>query len=85
MLPPPPDQVEALLEIVAASMEMLNGILNEGKIVAGGVPAGQKKHAFIVDAESNDKVTELVQSGGRASFPSKQLTQHLCFCADRTV
>lgn len=28
----------------------------------GGVPAGQKRHVFIVDAESNDEVTELVQS-----------------------
>jgi muconolactone delta-isomerase len=51
-----------LLETVSASVEMLNGLLADGKIVAGGVPAGQKRHVFIVDAESNDEVTELVQS-----------------------
>ena len=60
--PPPPDQMEALFDTVSASMEMLNGLLADGKIVAGGVPAGQKRHVFIVDAESNDEVTELVHS-----------------------
>ena len=60
--PPPPDQMEALLQTVGASMEMLDGLLGSGKIVAGGVPAGQKRHVFIVDAESNDEVTELVHS-----------------------
>lgn len=60
--PPPPDQMAGLLETVSATVEMLNGLLADGKIVAGGVPAGQKRHVFIVDAESNDEVTELVQS-----------------------
>ena len=60
--PPPPEQMEALLETVGASMEVLDGLLRDGKIVAGGVPAGQKRHVFIVDAESNDEVTELVHS-----------------------
>jgi muconolactone delta-isomerase len=59
--PPPPDQMAGLLETVSATLEMLNGLLADGKIVAGGVPAGQKRHVFIVDAESNDEVTELVQ------------------------
>ena len=60
--PPPPDQMGPLLETVAASMEKLSQLLNEGKIVAGGVPAGQKKHVFIVEAASNDEVTDLVHS-----------------------
>jgi muconolactone delta-isomerase len=60
--PPPPDQMAGLLETVSASLEMLNGLLADGKIVAGGVPAGQKRHVFIVDAGSNEEVTELVQS-----------------------
>lgn len=60
--PPPPDEREALFDTVSASVEMLNGLLADGKIVAGGVPAGQKRHVFIVDAESNDEVTEIVQS-----------------------
>ena len=60
--PPPPDQREALIESVTASLEILSRLLDEKKIVAGGVPAGQKKHVFIVEAESNDEVTELVQS-----------------------
>lgn len=60
--PPPPDQMAGLLETVSSSLEMLNGLLADGKIVAGGVPAGQKKHVFIVEAASNDEVTELVQN-----------------------
>ena len=58
--PPSPDQMGPLLETVSASMEMLNQLLGDGKIVAGGVPSGQKKHVFIVEAESNDEVTDIV-------------------------
>jgi muconolactone delta-isomerase len=60
--PPPPDQFGPLLEAVSASVEKLNQLLEDGKIIAGGVPAGQKRHVFIVEADSNDEVTELVQS-----------------------
>ena len=60
--PPPPDQMDDLFDTVAASVEMLSGLLASGKIVAGGVPAGQKRHVFIVDAESNDEVVELLHS-----------------------
>ena len=42
-------------------MEALNGMLAEGKIVAGGVLAGQKRHLFIVDEEWIDEVADLVQ------------------------
>lgn len=59
--PPPPEQKAGLLETVSATLEMLNGLLADGTITAGGVPAGQKRHVFIVDAASNDEVTELVQ------------------------
>ena len=60
--PPPPDQLGDLVDTVSASLEVLNGLLGGGKIVAGGVPAGQKKHVFIVEASSNDEVTEIVHS-----------------------
>ena len=60
--PPPPDQIDALFDMVGASVEALNKLVEEKKIVAGGVPAGQKRHVFIVEADSNDEVTELVQS-----------------------
>ena len=60
--PPAPDQMDSLMDTVAASTEMLSGLLASGKIVAGGVPGGQKRHVFIVDAESNDEVVELVHS-----------------------
>ena len=43
-------------------MEALVKLRDEGKILAEGVPAGDRAHVFIVDAASNDEVTELIQS-----------------------
>ncbi len=60
--PPSPDQMGPLLETVAASIEKLNQLLSEGKIVAGGVPAEQKKQVFIVEAGTNEEVVDLVHS-----------------------
>jgi len=59
---PSPDQMGPLIERVASSLEKLNQLLRDGKIVAGGIPAGQKKLVFIVEADSNDEVTDLVHS-----------------------
>ena len=56
--PPPPEELPNLTGTVIASLEALMG---DKRVVAGGVPAGQKKHVFIVEAASNDEVTELVQ------------------------
>ena len=58
--PPSPEARDELFGVVAASVEALDKLQKQGKIVAGGVPAGQKKHVFIVEADSNDEVTELV-------------------------
>lgn len=44
-----------------ASVEILSKREAEGKILASGVLSAQRKHVFIIDAESNDEVTELVQ------------------------
>ena len=60
--PLPPDQLATVSEQVIAGLEKLSKLLKDKKIVAGGTPAGQKRHVFIVDAESNDEVTELVQT-----------------------
>ena len=57
--PPAPDQMEPLLKSVIGSLEVLS---KDKRVLAGGVPAGQKKHVFIVEADSSDEVTELVQS-----------------------
>ena len=59
--PPSPEALDELFAMVRASVEALDKLREQGKIVAGGVPAGQKKHVFIVEAASNDEVTELVQ------------------------
>ena len=51
--------MEPLLKSVVGSLEVLS---KDKRVLAGGVPAGQKKHVFIVEADSSDEVTELVQS-----------------------
>ena len=54
--------MEGLIASVVSSVETLNGLLAEGKIKAGGLPAGQRKHVFIIEADSPEEVTELVHS-----------------------
>ena len=59
----PPEQIVPLAQQeVIPTMEALVKLRQEGKILAGGVPAGDRAHIFIVDAASNDEVTELIQS-----------------------
>ena len=47
---------------VIPSLETLIKLRNEGKILAGGTPAGDRAHVFIVDAASNEEVTGLIQA-----------------------
>ncbi len=59
----PPQQLSQIIEQqVIPSLEALNKLLAEKKILAGGAVAGQRAHTFIVEAATNDEVTELVQS-----------------------
>ncbi len=58
--PPSPEHLGPLLETVANSLDTLVRLQEERKILAGGVPAGQKRQVFIVEAASIDEVTELV-------------------------
>ena len=54
-----PEELTTLVEkSVIPSMEALNKLQSEKKILAGGF-AGQRAHAFIVEAASNEAVSEL--------------------------
>ena len=46
---------------VIPTMEALAKLRQDGKILAGGLPAGDRALVFIVDAASNDEVTSLLQ------------------------
>ena len=61
--PVPPQQFAEYLEsLVLPSLERLVKLEAEGKVLAGGAPAGTRGTAFIVDAASNDEVGEILMS-----------------------
>ncbi len=58
-----PEQLTTLAEeAVIPSLEALTKLQSEKKILAGGCIAGQRAHAFIVEAASNEAVSELLHS-----------------------
>ena len=58
-----PEQVIPLLEnIVIPSFNRLIELKKDGRILAGGLPVGERAFAFIVEASSNAEVDRLVQS-----------------------
>ena len=59
--PRSPEDLELLFDQLVDTLEILSKLKARGKILAGGMPAGQRKHTFIIEAESNNEVTELVQ------------------------
>ena len=58
-----PEQVVQLLETyVIPTFERLIQLRKEGKILAGGLPVGERAFAFIVEASSNAEVDQICQS-----------------------
>jgi uncharacterized protein YciI len=57
----PKDFAQVIEQAVVPSMEELAKLTAEKKILAGGVPSGERAVAFVVEASSNDEATELVQ------------------------
>src|SRR5215207_10913323 len=58
----PPQQVPGLLRtVVLPSEDVLAKLESEGKI-RGGVTAGARSGAFILDADSHDEANQIVQS-----------------------
>jgi muconolactone delta-isomerase len=51
---------EFLASQVIPTFERLTQMEAEGKVRAGGAPAGARATAFIVDAASNDEITEIL-------------------------
>src|SRR6516162_2842302 len=61
-LPPSPEQAIALLEgTVIPHFEHVLGLKAEGKILAGGVPVGDRAFVFIIEAASNDEADRIVR------------------------
>jgi muconolactone delta-isomerase len=61
-LPPSPEQAIALLEgTVIPHFEHMIRLRAEGKILAGGVPIGDRAFVFIIEAGSNDEADRIVR------------------------
>jgi len=58
----PKEFAQVIDQAVVPSMEVLAKLIEQKKILAGGNLSGERAAAFIVEASSNDEVTELVQS-----------------------
>ncbi|MBI5569102.1 MAG: hypothetical protein HY914_04070 [Desulfomonile tiedjei] len=58
----PEEAVDLLENLVLPSFEMLLKLEAENKIVAGGLPVGERAFVFIVDASSHEEVDRLVRS-----------------------
>ena len=61
-LPASPEQALALLEgTVIPHFEHVIKLKTEGKILAGGVPVGDRAFVFIIEAASNDEADRIVR------------------------
>src|SRR5262249_18137167 len=61
-LPPSPEQTIALLEgTVIPHFECMIRLKAEGKILAGGIPVGDRAFICIIEAASNDEADRIVR------------------------
>ena len=75
----PPQQVPGLLRsVVFPTQEALAKLESEGK-VRGGVTAGARSGAFILDADSHDEANQIVQSLPAWGIVKMELTPLVSF------
>jgi hypothetical protein len=61
-LPPSPEQAIALLEgMVLPAFEYVIRLKAEGKVLAGGVPVGDRAFVCVIEAASNDEADRIVR------------------------
>ena len=58
----PEEAVQVLEKIILPSFERLMKFEREKKIVAGGLPVGDRAFVFIVEVSSNDELDRLLRS-----------------------
>jgi muconolactone delta-isomerase len=57
------EEVVAILEgVILPGFDELTKLQKAGKILAGGLPVGERAFVFIAEAASNDEVDQLVRS-----------------------
>ena len=61
-LPPSPEQAIALLEgTIIPHFEYMIRLKAEGKILAGGIPVGDRAFVCVIEAASNDEADRIVR------------------------
>jgi hypothetical protein len=61
-LPPSPEQAIALLEgVVIPAFEYLGRLQAEGKVLAGGLPVGDRAFVCVIEAASNHEADRIVR------------------------
>jgi hypothetical protein len=58
----PKEAAQVLKEVILPSFDMLLKLEAEKKILAGGLPVGDRAFVFIVEATSNDEVDQLLRN-----------------------
>ena len=58
----PGETIEVLRNSILPTFDMLTKLEAEKKIVAGGLPVGDRAFVFIVEAASNDELDRLLRS-----------------------
>ena len=58
----PPDQLVGIMrQWILPSMDALIDLKSEGKIIAGGLPVGERALVLIFEAESNEELDSILQ------------------------
>lgn len=80
-LPPSPEQAITLLEgTVIPHFEYVIRLKTEGKILAGGVPVGDRAFVFIIEATSNDEADRIVRDmPAWGLLEWKDISDHICY------
>ena len=81
-LPPSPEQAIALLEgTVIPHFEYMIRLKAEGKMLAGGLPVGDRAFTCIIEAASNDEADRIVRD--MPACPHRPLIGIRAGCRDR--
>jgi len=58
----PVEALQVLENIILPSFEHLIKLESEKRIIAGGLPVGERALAFIIEASSNDELDEILRN-----------------------
>jgi len=57
----PEEELQLLEKVVVPSLDALNKLQNEKRILAGGLKVGERAFVFVAEAESNEKLDRMLR------------------------